>query len=67
VTTTASQERDGWFKLQIAALTFSTKTIKISFTSEKPKTIQCKKENKVQSITRVKPTCPKGWMLVKSA
>ena len=38
VTTTASQERDGWFKLRIAALTFSTKTIKISLTSKKPKT-----------------------------
>jgi len=65
ITTTTSQERDGWFKLQIAALTFSTKTIKVSLTSEKPRTIQCKKGTKVQSITRVKPICPKDWKLQK--
>lgn len=36
ITTTTSQERDGWFKLQIAALTFSSKTIKVSLSPETP-------------------------------
>jgi hypothetical protein len=36
VTTTSSQEADGWFKLQISALTFSTKVIKVSMSPEKP-------------------------------
>lgn len=36
ITTTTSQERDGWFRLQVAALTFSTKTIKVSLSPETP-------------------------------
>jgi hypothetical protein len=64
ISTTTSQERDGWFKLRIAALTFSTKTIKISFTSKAPKPIQCKKGTALKSVVAVNPTCPKGWKLV---
>lgn len=36
VTTTSSREADGWFKLQISALTFSTKVIKVSMSPQKP-------------------------------
>jgi hypothetical protein len=64
ITTTTSQERDGWFKLQIAALTFSTKTIKISLTPEQPKEIAPIVESPkvISAIPKVSKTitCTKG-------
>jgi hypothetical protein len=59
ITTTTSQERDGWFKLQIAALTFSTKTIKISLTPETPQEVA-----PVVEIPKVVPTIPKVFKTI---
>ncbi len=78
VTTTTSQEVDGWFKLQISALTFSTKIIRVSMSPVKPileanpvtpvkiKVIQCKKGIQKKSFKGVIPKCPKGWKVIKA-
>ena len=66
ITSTVSQERDGWFRLKIAALTFSSKVIKVSFSSQMQKSIQCKKGTIKKTIKGLKPTCPSGWKIVKA-
>jgi hypothetical protein len=79
VTTTTSQEVDGWFKLQISALTFSTKVIKVSMSPKKPlpgekpvtiaktRVIQCKKGTQKKSFKVSNQQCPQGWKAVRPA
>ncbi len=69
ITTTTSQERDGWFKLQIAALTFSMKTIKVSLAPEEPMVIAPTPEEPKVIAPTPKPTkiieCKKGSQIKK--
>ena len=58
VTTTSSQETDGWFKLQISALTFSTKVIKVSMSPEKPLPA-------AEALPTVKPEMPIKTKLIQ--
>lgn len=73
--TTVVSERNGWLKLSAKGFTYSSPTLKVSFSQEKPaaeapvapvaklakKTITCVKGKTSKSVTAVNPKCPTGY------
>jgi len=73
--TTVVSERNGWLKLSAKGFTYSSPTLKVSFTQEKPaaeatispvakpskKTIVCTKGKTTKKVTAVNPKCPTGY------
>lgn len=70
--TTVVSEKDGWLKLSAKGFTYSSPTLKVSFTQEKnaatittPKvskvTITCVKGKTTKKVTAVNPKCPSGY------
>ncbi|CAN2218363.1 hypothetical protein MCEMRE196_01194 [Candidatus Nanopelagicaceae bacterium] len=73
--TTVVSERNGWLKLSAKGFTYSSPTLKVSFTQEKSaseatinpvtkpskKTIVCTKGKTTKKVTAVNPKCPSGY------
>jgi hypothetical protein len=73
--TTVVSERDGWLKLSAKGFTYSSPTLKVSLTQEKPvaeaintsranpskRTITCIKGKIAKKVTTVNPKCPTGY------
>lgn len=73
--TTVVSERNGWLKLSAKGFTYSSPTLKVSFTQEKPatgaanastvkqskKTIICTKGKTAKKVIAVNPKCPTGF------
>ena len=77
VATTVLNEKNGWLYLAAYGFSFSSPTIKVKFTQEKPsevapnpstsqststfKTIKCVKGKSVKTVKGLKPKCPAGY------